>query len=99
MQGLIYSQRSSRIPVAQKCVQIGDSLEQNRQTIPQSQHYIKEQHLVLVRPANDIHHDITLHLEDHDSVIIKDDVARLLRRFLQQSLLKALLVFEGWVWV
>lgn len=55
-------------------------LEQQMQGIPKRKNNVVKQNLVLVNAANDIHHDVRLHLIQHDPVVIEDDIAGLLRR-------------------
>lgn len=52
---------------------------------------VVEQDLVLVDTAHNVHHDVRLHLVQHDSVVVKDDVAGLLGRLLKEALLESLL--------
>jgi hypothetical protein len=41
-----------------------------------------QKHLVLLRASNDVEHDVRLHLEDNNLVVVQDDVCRLLGRLL-----------------
>jgi hypothetical protein len=89
----------SRTPSHQQRRKVGNKLEQYSQTIPQRQHHTKQQYLIFLRPANNIHHDIALHLEHHHPIIIQNNVAGLLCRFLQQPFFEGFLVFEEGVGV
>lgn len=59
--------------------------------ITKSQHRIIEQNLVLVGGANDIEHDVGFHLVQDNSVVVEDDIARLLGRLVNKALLESLL--------
>lgn len=59
--------------------------------VTQGQHGVIQQDLVLVGGANDVQHDVGLHLVQHDAVVVEDDVARLLGRLVDEALFKRLL--------
>jgi hypothetical protein len=61
------------------------------QRVTQSQHGVIQQDLVLVGSANDVQHDVRLHLVQHDAVVVEDDVARLLGRLVDEALFESLL--------
>lgn len=72
----------------------GNKLKQNPQRIPQAQHNIIQQHLILISTSNNIEHNIALHLKHDDPIVVQNHVARLLIRLLQQSLLERPLLFQ-----
>ena len=74
-------------------------LEQNVKRVPQGKDHIVEHNLVLFRSAHHIQHHVAFHLEDHHPVVIEDNIAGLLRRLLQETLLECLLVLQARVWI
>lgn len=52
------------------------------QRIPQRKKGVIEQDLVLLGATDEIEHQVSLLLVQHDLVIVEDDVARLFRRLL-----------------
>lgn len=66
-------------------------LEEKVKRIPQSQNDVVKKDLVLVDASDNIHHDVRLHLVQNDPVVVEDDIAGLLCRLLQETLLKGLL--------
>ena len=75
------------------------ALEKNVERVAQSQNDRVEQDFVLIGTSDNVKHDIALHLEDYDSVVVQDNVTVLLGRLLRKSLLERLLILELRVWV
>lgn len=61
------------------------------QRIANGEDGVVEKNLVLVHAADDVDHDVRLELVEDDPVVVEDDVARLLGRLLDETLLKGLL--------
>jgi hypothetical protein len=59
--------------------------------VPQGEDGVVQKNLVLVDATDDVHHDVRLHLVQHDPVVVEDDIASLLGRLLNEALLKGLL--------
>lgn len=47
------------------------------QRVAQSEDDVVQEHLVLRDVADDVHHHVRLHLIQHNSVVVEDDIARL----------------------
>lgn len=66
-------------------------LEEKMQRVTERKNSVVEQNLVLVDVADDVHHNVGLVLVQNNAVIVEDDVAILLRGFVDQALLESLL--------
>jgi len=69
----------------------GVLLEEQVKGVSQSQNGVVQKNLVLVDTANNVHHDIRLHLVQHNSVVVENNVAGLLGGLLNETLLESLL--------
>lgn len=69
----------------------GVLLEEQVKGVSQSQNGVVQKNLVLVDTANNVHHDIRLHLVQNNSVVVENNVAGLLGSLLNETLLESLL--------
>lgn len=72
-----------------------NTLEQDVQTISQSQDNIIQHYLILLCAPNNIHHHIALRLEHHHSIVVEDHIAGLLRGLLYEAFLKRFLLLDA----